>query len=570
MTYFDLHCHSTGKAAMTQLEIEQCSSPVLDIIGTFDPNAVPGLLGAVAKLVAGILGKKAFENLLKLVAGNPIDSQASFRQIEGGSLVVVMLITLERAYTEIRILEAIQELSKSLLTLIHNRDIDNRKSYHDTLKERELRFLMKFNNQVEPISGKRYQIINSIQEYPNVPDLNTVYVIVGIEGGHNFYTFPQQTIQESGNNMLTALAALQQWKQDPSKPRLFYTTITHHAQNGFSNHPWALPVAFTPALESSNVGRFTPTGNGLTTWGRQFINIALHQSATEKRTLIDIKHLSTVARNQAYIHIKTHFPNTPLIASHVGVTGTSWKVRPLNNDGDVIEERPEFPDVSFVKYDLRTIRGFMRDDFNGNPQPFTFNGWSINLYDEDIIEIMASRGLIGLQLEPRILGVEGTSEERFSKVELTNEWPNLPVIKRFVGDTEQMYSFEPLPHISNKPNNTTKLHLWHFCQNIMHIVLVVTLEQQAGNPTLAGVNPWEHICIGSDYDGLITAIKPSPTAADINGLLNQQMIDTLQAMAQFLNKLHNNFGGNPIITPFDIVQKLRIQNGLNFLKQHFV
>lgn len=566
MAYFDLHCHSTGKAAMTELEIELCPSPVLDVIATIDPAEISGLQGIIAKLVSGIAG----QNFLKLIMGNPIDSQSSFRQIEGGSLVVVMLITLERAYTDIRILEAVKELSKSLLTLIRHRDIDNRKSYHDTLKERELRFLMKFNNQVEPNTGKRYQIINSIQEYPVAPDTNTVYVIVGIEGGHNFYTFPQQAVQESGNNMLTVLAALQQWKQDPTKPRLFYTTVTHHAQNALSNHPWAIPAAFAPRLDTTNIGTFTPKGNGLTTWGRQFIDIALHQSATEKRILIDIKHLSAVARSQTYTHIKTQFPGTPIIASHVGVTGTSWKVRPLNNDGDMVEQRPEFPGVSFVRYDMLTIRGFMREDANGNPKPLTFNGWSINLYDEDIIEIMASRGLIGLQLEPKILGVEATPEERFSKVELDNEWPNLPVLKHFGGNTEDLYSFEPLLHISHTPNNTTKLHLWHFCQNIMHIVLVVTLEQQAGNPALLGVNPWDHLCVGSDYDGLITAIKPAPTAANLNSLLNQQMIDTLQAMAQFLNNLHNNFGGNPIITPFDIVHRLRIGNGLTFLKKHFV
>ena len=549
---------------MTQLNIELCPSPVLPFDATVDAGKLSGLQGILARLITGILGANALEHFF----GNPLDSQISFSQAEGGSLVVAMLITLERAYTEIPLFEAINELSNELFDQIKNRGVGNVTTYHQFLVEREWRYVHKFNGVTEPSTGKKYQVINSIAEYPALPDSNTVYVILAVEGGHNFYTISSQADQELSENMPTVLAAFQNWKTDPAKPRLLYTTITHHAQNALCNHAWAIPANFTKAFEdSTQKGSFTPTGNGLTDWGRQFIDIALTESPTQKRTLIDIKHLSTVARSQVYEHLRTHFPNTPIIASHMGVTGTSWHAARIDH---FLPDDVHFPNTKFAVFDELTIRGFMRNDAHGNSIPITFNGWSINLFDEDIIEIVASRGLIGLQLDPRILGAHGTTIERFSKIEFDSEWHNLPNIKQFAGGREEMYSFDTLRDDifgGNRQDRTE--HRWHFCQTIIHIVLVVTLEQQQGNAALAGLNPWNHVCIGSDYDGLISALKTAPTAADIDDLLNQKTVEMLQAMASFLNNLHGNFGGNPIITPFDVLQKLKMANGLAFLNAHF-
>jgi microsomal dipeptidase-like Zn-dependent dipeptidase len=316
-------------------------------------------------------------------------------------------------------------------------------------------------------------------------------------------------------------------------------------------------------------GSFTPTGNGLTAAGFAFIDAALKQSDTEKRVLIDIKHLSTVARNQAYAHIRTRFPGTPLLASHAGVTGMSWKDQPRRVDS--LSTNPDFPNSLFARFDQLAIRGFMRNDDNGHLTSLTFNGWSVNLFDEDIIEIIASRGLIGIQFDPRILGVKGTEVERFSKKEYQQGWPNLPVVKHSLIDVKEAYTFDPLPDfIFGGTNNESSLHRWHFCQTIIHIALVITLENQAGNPDLAGIDPWNHICLGTDYDGLITAIKTAPKANTLSNLLNQETVDCLQAMAHFLNTRNGNFGGNPIIVPFDVLSKIQQTNGINFLRTHFI
>ena len=46
-----------------------------------------------------------------------------------------------------------------------------------------------------------------------------------------------------------------------------------------------------------------------------------------------------------------------------------------------------------------------------------FNPWSINLYNEEIKEIIASGGLIGLNLDQRIQGADKVKGEYFSALE---------------------------------------------------------------------------------------------------------------------------------------------------------
>jgi microsomal dipeptidase-like Zn-dependent dipeptidase len=563
MAQFDLHCHPTSKCTIRELDIKNCPAPIDPLNFTVDPTKLNGLLGVLGQIISGIAGHEALERIM----GDPLDSQCSFRQLEGGSLVSIVLIAVERAYTEIRLLEAINEINPTLFANIKN-SVD---SFHKLLVDRELFYINKFNNMA--VGGRKFRLINTINDYPVNPDPNTVYGIVSIEGGHNFYTIADQAIQELDANMLSAAHSvsrtLRAWKQDPQRPRLFYTTVTHHAQNKLSNHCWAIPAFFTSRFEDSlRAGSFTPTGNGLTRFGMEYIHTALTVSDGEKRVLIDVKHMSTVARNQAYEYIKQKFPGTPLIASHVGVNGMSWKDQPRFVDS--MTEDPKFPRSLFARFNQLAIRGFMRENHQGHLESLTFNGWSLNLFDEDIIEIMASGGLIGVQFEPRVLGVKGTQVERFSKREYNQNWGQLPVRKRAPGPTKDAYTFDPLTFISGMIASDNRSHRWYFCQTIMHLVLVVTREKEAGNPDLLGIDPWEHICLGTDYDGLITALSTAPTADRLDNLLNQETIDCLQAMAVHLNNRNNNFGGQPIIVPFDVLSRLKIGNGVNFLRTHFI
>lgn len=563
MPHFDLHCHSTGKVTMMEEDITLCNDPFQHLDFTIDPFKLGDLAGVIGTIITDVAGRQALERLF----GDPLDSQCNFDRIEGGSLITLVLISIERAYTEIRLFEAITELNKPLFDKIRKRDTLKTTSYHTSLIDRELAYINRHNGKL--VNGRRFQIINSMTEYPAQPDPNTFYAMVSVEGGHNFYTFPDQKEQEKPENLHTAVEALTQWKQSANRPRLLYTTVTHHAQNALSNHPWAIPASFSKVVEQNLLaGSFTPTGNGLTQAGFNFIDAALRQTATEKRVLIDIKHLSTVARSQAYAHIRQRFPGTPLIASHAGVTGMSWKDQPSRVDS--MDEDFNFPKSLFASFDQLAIRGFMYTGNGGRLTSLTFNGWSVNLFDEDIIEIMASGGLIGIQLDPRILGAKGTGVERFSKAEYRQRWHTLPVVKMAVGDVKDAYTFDPLSgDLFSNFTNESSLHRWHFCQTIIHIILVITREKQAGNPRVQTIDPWDHICLGSDYDGLITAIKTAPKADNLGDLLNQKTRDCLQAMAMFLNARNANFGGHPIITPFDVLAKLRQTNGVNFLRTHF-
>jgi hypothetical protein len=223
MPHFDLHCHPTSKVTMMELDIAQCKDPFELLDFSINPSKLNGLASILGSIITGIAGRQALERIF----GDPLDSQSSLNQVEGGSLVTIVLISIERAYTEIKLLETINELNDTLFTKIKNRDTDNETSYHQSLVNRELAYLNLHNGKT--VNGRKFKLINTIRDYPNQPDPNTVYGVVSVEGGHNFYTFPNQKEQEKKEqgqfvNIHTAIDALTAWKQSTTRPRLLYTT----------------------------------------------------------------------------------------------------------------------------------------------------------------------------------------------------------------------------------------------------------------------------------------------------------------------------------------------------------
>lgn len=542
MPFFDLHCHPSFKSALSDLDVNNCNSPIPPV----DVNGV-GLLAPC----------------INLLAGNTLDSQSSFSQIPSGSLVVASFMVFERAYTFIPELRRLTPLDTRILDDIQNQQ----QSYHSNMTQRDIRHFL--NHLTQPTEDRRYQLINSIGEYPANPAQNTVYVIGSVEGAHNFYDIANLPEQEAPQNQARIVNVLKEWKRNSAAnpdefPRLLYITLCHHAQNALANHAWAIPINFDPG--SLSIGSFDPTGNGISPVGKDFVRTALSQDGGEKRILIDVKHLGIKARQDYYQLMESEFPGVPILATHTGVTGTSWDRPPLSSPPRSFVNNPACLEVQY-----KEIGGFLRRVPPTGTQPLDqldfiqFNPWSINLYNEDIVHIMRSRGLIGVSLDRRIIGSKLTTSfvdpERFSRQDIPSTWltnPDLPF---------SLYPTAPLPNLFSGNQARAVQDQWTFAQQIVHIVLIAELSKNEG--TLPqNLNPWDHICLGSDYDGLINSIRTAETARTLDRLFNSRLQQFIEEMINHL--VVHGVLSNSTTVPQNVIQKLSIENALAFLRQHFI
>ncbi len=552
MAFFDLHTHPSFKSSLLNDDVAQCPNPV----------------GFVDIQLKGPLG-----NCIEAIAGDSLDSQCSFGQVAGGSLLAVSFIAFERVYAFVKDLDRIKNIGGKILPEMR----DQKDSYFDRLIGRELNHFLRFEEKPETASGPRqYKLLKHMGEYPNPPDPNTVYVVASVEGVHNFYKKPK--LQDQEDNPAEIVTALEQWKtdsfQNPDQfPRLLYITLAHHGQNVLTNHAWAIPVRFAHNLVT--VGSFDPTGDGLSPLGETFVRTALRETPTEKRVLVDVKHLSLKARQQVYAIMEPEFPGVPILATHMGVTGTSWDSPPIN-DVRPMRDRPKNLVVSYAP-----VAGFIRRVPPSLPNPrsqlthIPFNPWSINLYDEDIIQIMRSGGLIGVSLDRRIIGATlnpksilepvSVEDERFSRADFPPAW------RSGMGTPVSLYPQTALPHGFDGNVEKPVSDLWAFRQQVLHIVLITELNKNPANPpemrVPASIDPWQHICLGSDYDGLITALKTCPSAGQLPRLFREDLKSCLTSMVQHLNT--NPVIVNKIQVPADVIERLSVRNGLDFLKNHF-
>ncbi len=552
MAFFDLHTHPSFKSSLLNDNVDLCKNP----IGFVDIELSVPFGACVEKLV-----------------GNSLDSQSSFGQVAGGSLIAVSFIAFERVYAFVSDLKKIKNLGPNILP-----DMQNQKeSYFDRLIKRDLQHFLTFEDVPETdLAPRTYKLLQHIGEYPNQPDPNTVYVVASIEGVHNFYGEKDIALQESDPQGI--VNKLVSWKRDsfsnPDKfPRLFYITLAHHGQNVLTNHAWAIPARF--AHDLVRVGSFDPTGNGLSPMGETFVRTALRETANEKRILVDIKHLSLKARQQVYALMESDFAGVPILATHMGMTGTSWD----NPAIETVNGMPGRPKNLVVSY--RGVRGFLRRVSPSTPSPLSaltcmpFNPWSINLYNEDIVQIMRSGGLIGVSLDRRIVGATLTPKsilepfpvenERFSRLDFPIAWQSS------MGAPVSLYPDSALPRDFDGDHDRVTTDSWAFCQQVIHIVLITELHKlPATDPSMrvpSSIDPWDHICLGSDYDGLITALKTCPSARQLSQLFRDNLKACLTSMAQQLNTHHGI--ANLIRVPNDVVKRLSVQNGLDFLRRHF-
>jgi microsomal dipeptidase-like Zn-dependent dipeptidase len=529
MRYFDLHVHPSTKSSLCQ------ALTAWDEVKIYDD--APGWI-------------RSFRNV--------IDSQANLTQLSASNyeLIVAPLVGLEKAFARNLLIKNILPKHSALDKANIKGILDDHISYHQS-------FMRDFNNLASSIAarGDKAVLVKSAGDY----DATKLNVLISVEGAHCF--------DDGGAN-----DPVENFRTFRRQHRVFYFTLTHLSRANACNHAYGVRVKVSlrgastdeevDDVEFSAMGtsrEFAPWGKGFFQLGANLVKECYSQPKDEV-TLVDVKHMSFYARQYLYAMRAAHgWTNIPLVASHMGVTGTSWE------------------NSTYVK---RWARGssptkrlrFWRRKGLGTT---LFNPWTINLYDEDILLILQSKGLIGVSFDQRIVGAGKIYPELFSHDELNahdalslyrylkksrkNPDPEKYVPwneaesgidneESFRDGVDDLFGEGDLPEVSS---------IASFINNLLHIIKVGLTNGYDGTQPNK-VNVWDHVCIGSDLDGLVDSLDfahdkfNSVTAKNISLFVERIRVD-IKIMAAY------DPGFNYQINDIDNkLEKLFYSNGKDF------
>ena len=538
--YFDFHFHPVFKAFISQFEKQYPSGRGHDQF--FKPFDL----------------KNPITDTLDNEFLHILEGQCSLQQMEEGkfSLGVANVAPIERFFTYKdgvfgKILNSkffTSPLDQALMDTIREGKISY---YQLLLRELEIYHLLDKNNIIQLLTRKK-----------NKFKAGKSNLVFSIEGGHalnrcmvgssidtdimvtaadftdalcnDFKQHPRLTPAQCLQNLHKAM-----WEMDMDIFSLVLTHLSNIEESFLATHAYGMKML--DAEESY------PSGNGISRKGKAVIDAAYTMKQGEKKTpvLIDIKHMGLKSREDFYAYRKEKNYKHPIIASHMGVTGyntTEWKDALKKSE----VKRGDIPSIGI--YTERKAAG----KWGAINKTFSFNPWTINLMDDDIIEVINSKGLIGISLDVRILGWQNmlTKEDQIEYLSLEDFRHFFPNNKLALQNlpTEAMESWLV-------PTREER-HPLSLCFNILHIVSVGKL--------FTAENPWDYICIGSDFDGLINPIINCRTSAKSGDLKA-----TLLRWLPVAEKAYREENGGPELLQKDWqkeVEKVLYGNGHRFLQ----
>lgn len=440
MPFADFHVHGNFKAFFTGYSVDEKKSPW-------------------EKVEIGI------DNILFKASNRVLSSQSCFQQLHNGDirLGVIPLYSTEHAFPDSLLLKIVDLFSSKISNRLFRAIRKNNVTYWQQLDDCYQHLL---RARTDNVPG--HEIVNFTRTIEDFKE-GAMNIVLSMEGAHCFLDSADDALTPAGmSKIVERINRYKQRKPADDHPRVFILNLTHLTQAPFCNH------AFGMKLISHK--EFIPQGRSISPAGLKVIETALSHDKDHYPMLVDVKHMSAESRVDFYAFRRKYFPHIPITASHVGCTGIS-----RDEVNDYIEEI-NAPVFNKRKCNLVTYR-----KPSGILPGTAFNPWSINLYDEDIAEILLSDGIIGLSLDQRILGCGDIAREKMSKAEtFTGITPDRPLLGRDPGEGALIKDAE--------------LHFRHFCNTIFHIIKV------AGRIVNPVADPWKKIVIGSDFDGLIDAV----------------------------------------------------------------
>lgn len=453
----------------------------------------------------------------------------------------------------------------------------------------------------QAIRYQNYKPVQLAKDRKDLDDKSKIWLVLSVEGAHNFYGKSLTRLEDIRGYKITIKQEeeiINNLRYIKDKYRLFFITPAHLFENKVAGGARGLDidkslyrsilarlmwdrqysVVDNKAIEGINYIYQPHTARTkskcicsinekvkpvIVSIGWRFILEALMPNKNGKSTYIDMKHMDVKAREQIIDMTRKlnefHFSDKkiPLLVSHAAVSGKKKKMADLLGLCPNYDDYREFtPDkmkeyyVSFANRCPSTLGMTASQVDNYLDHAGWYHPMSNNLYDEEIEEVCQNEGLIGITLEERALGkgAYNYSENPRTKNSLENYMNlNPPVATKGTDPLvlrTNLFIAEP------------------FVRNLLYIVEHSGfVETDIANNT---IHSWEHIGIGSDFDGIMNPIDLCPTAADIPIFYNF-LCDYLSYYAGFLGKDKLLFNREPS----ELLDLVFYKNGEAFIKKYF-
>lgn len=351
-------------------------------------------------------------------------------------------------------------------------------------------------------------------------------------------------------------------------PPVMMVTVAHLTYNGMVGHSpnldggkfptnvvaqknFNIRVSDDPTYRRQWSGVFF-TIPGVNKFGKRVID-RLVSRQNGHRIFIDLKHCDYSARKYFFEEVMIDTVRSVILKKGTKVITDTLINR--NADQRVVKEYDDqyMLDYNLVSYDTVRIPPIcshccvtglpndysspLNDDYAllRSPSTTTFNPFSINLFDEEIRTICTNDGIIGIPLEQRVLGgyinkkvvrdykIKRNGEEVRNRVYRNRRWTNVRRLFRhyrlhdslliktaldYTRDTMQVPLRKGDALLKRercilKRTQDDYISVAPFLANLFHII---------DHSDLPTEQAWDHICIGSDLDGLIDPIDLCPTA----------------------------------------------------------
>ena len=426
---------------------------------------------------------------------------------------------------------------------------------------REYNYMVK-NQDKKPKHGKiAYEIATDFDHYNRIIQEGKIAYILSVEGSNAFLgnstQFDNQVDLDQKGKTKTVVSTLskniENFKSQQIPP--FIITLAHHQYNFICGHaPSFIGIAkFAFKQEGKTLDPANPSKKihyyltGIKPDGKRIIREILSKNVGNQRTLIDTKHMSAKARMDYRDMIFNDFAgeDIPIIQTHTGVNG---------------RKKMEEATGSIKSVELR----------KGKQKKSHFFTSSINLFDDEIVDIIRSNGLIGIMLdEKRIIGKKLAPTSLFYASLLPNEidgsnYKTQPIQKKYEGykdlfkdainafvKAKKQLECKLINSNSVSKNEETlratvmqtkgKADTFReLMENVFISILGVQFvhiakvykEARSADNTLPDRDPWDHICIGSDYEGVINPLDIYFYSSDLVNIENRLTLF-------FTNAYHN-------------------------------
>ena len=482
---------------------------------------------------------KGVMSLIDEFMGNAFDSQSSPNMVKKSGLGcgVTALLAMEYAFAE-NISGLFRNLGANNLPIDWNYidQVKNRIPTYFDLFKKEIGYYTSHFKTLEQDYNIKF-LNRKLKTSPQVlEDQKSTYLAFSVEGAHNF---SDATIRDV-NAVTNPADRYLEIQNDPKSVDLFSINLVHLSEVP-EQHMCSFAQALTPtAQQAFRSEDFTPkSGYGISQIGENFMRTVL---LNKFPSLIDIKHMSVFSRYQFY-QFKEELGSTnpeslrlPIISSHTGFTFCSLESFLENKEYSTsirYNRGMPVPEIQAKNRQIGKTNFLLNNKLYSNP-------WTINLFDEEIAEIMRSNGMIGISLDQRILGasksaLDGVRQDFFKDVEAI---PLMEYEKWFKTGT---YDTSESIHRPEMKTSREVRHIFLLCAHILHAVRIGYRDLNwVGDKT-----PWDHIALGSDFDGLINPINPYDNITKLDTLRNdllyylpiaEKRMDFLHEVRIFKNK----------------------------------